>query len=113
MNFIPLYPEIFLLVATCVILLTDMFLSDSKRYLTSVLSLVALGVTAALTLSTGNSGGSEYTSSNMFVSDPLSMVLKLASYAAVGMTLIYSRAYATARGMSNGSLGGEFYVLSL
>lgn len=113
MNFIPLYPEIFLLVAICAILLTDMFLSDSKRYLTYVLSLVALGVTAALTLSTGNSGGSEYTSSNMFVSDPLSMVLKLASYAAVGMTLIYSRAYATARGMSNGSLGGEFYVLAL
>ena len=55
MNFIPLYPEIFLLVAICAILLTDMFLSDSKRYLTYVLSLVALGVTAALTLSTGNS----------------------------------------------------------
>ncbi|MBC3931401.1 NADH-quinone oxidoreductase subunit NuoN [Undibacterium curvum] len=113
MNFIPLYPEMFLLVAICAILLIDMFLSDGKRNLTYVLSLLALAVTAALTVGTADSGTSVYVSNNMFVSDPMSVMLKLASYAAVAMTLVYSRQYVTDRGMSNGKLGGEFYVLAL
>jgi NADH-quinone oxidoreductase subunit N len=49
----------------------------------------------------------------MFVSDPMSALLKLFSYVAVGITLIYSRQYVTDRGMTNGKLGGEFYVLAL
>ncbi|WP_423045664.1 NADH-quinone oxidoreductase subunit NuoN [Undibacterium sp. Dicai25W] len=113
MNFTPLYPEIFLLLATCAILLVDMFLADSKRNVTYVMSIVALFVCGALTLATANSGGSTYVSNNMFVSDPMSMLLKMFSYVAVGMTLIYSRQYVTDRGMTNGKLGGEFYVLAL
>ena len=49
----------------------------------------------------------------MFVSDPMSNLLKLFTYLAVGITLIYSRQYATERGMMSGNLGGEFYVLAL
>jgi len=49
----------------------------------------------------------------MFVSDPMSNLLKLFTYLAVGITLIYSRQYATERGMLSGNLGGEFYVLAL
>ena len=49
----------------------------------------------------------------MFVSDPMANLLKLFSYLAVGITLIYSRQYATERGMLSGNLGGEFYVLAL
>ncbi|MFZ6861616.1 NADH-quinone oxidoreductase subunit NuoN [Undibacterium sp. Ji67W] len=113
MNFTPLYPEIFLLLATCAILLVDMFLADSKRNVTYVMSIVALFVCGALTLATANNEGSTYVSNNMFVSDPMSMLLKMFSYVAVGMTLIYSRQYVTDRGMSNGKLGGEFYVLAL
>jgi len=113
MNFTPLYPEIFLLLATCAILLVDMFLADSKRNVTYVMSILALFVCGALTLATANNEGSTYVSNNMFVSDPMSMLLKMFSYVAVGMTLIYSRQYVTDRGMSNGKLGGEFYVLAL
>ena len=113
MNFTPLYPEIFLLLATCAILLVDMFLADSKRNVTYVMSIVTLFVCGALTLATANNEGSTYVSNNMFVSDPMSMLLKMFSYIAVGMTLIYSRQYVTDRGMSNGKLGGEFYVLAL
>ena len=113
MNFTPLYPEIFLLLATCTILLVDMFLADSKRNVTFVMSIFALFVCGGLTIATANNEGSTYVSNNMFVSDPMSMLLKLFSYVAVGMTLIYSRQYVTDRGMSNGKLGGEFYVLAL
>lgn len=113
MNFTPLYPEIFLLLAICTILLVDMFLPDSKRNLTYVMSILALFVCGALTIATSNSDGSTYVSNNMFVSDPMSTLLKLCSYLAVGMTFIYSRQYVTDRGMTNGKSGGEFYVLAL
>jgi NADH-quinone oxidoreductase subunit N len=112
-NMIPLYAEVFLLVAASAILLIDMFLSESKRTITYILSLLTLVVCAGFTLADYNAGTTAYTFSNMFISDPMSNLLKLCTYAAVGITLIYSRTYATDRGMLGGNLGGEFYVLAL
>jgi NADH-quinone oxidoreductase subunit N len=114
MNLIPVYPEIFLLIATSVILLIDMFLPDAKRVITYVLSLLALVVCAVLTFTNYASGETVYTFSNMFVSDPLSSLLKLFSYLAIGLTLIYGRQYNSDRGIvGGGHLGGEFYALAL
>ncbi|MFZ6870829.1 NADH-quinone oxidoreductase subunit NuoN [Undibacterium sp. Di27W] len=113
MNLIPLYPEIFLLLAICAILLTDMFLPDSKRNVTYALSILALTVCGVLTVALAEPVKSEYVSNNMFVSDPMSVLLKLFSYIAVGMTLIYSRQYVSDRAMTNTHLGGEYYVLAL
>ncbi|PRC91685.1 NADH-quinone oxidoreductase subunit NuoN [Solimicrobium silvestre] len=113
MNFTPAYPELFLLLAICAILLIDMFLSDSKRIVTHYLSLASIVICAALTMSDFNAGQTVYTFNNMFLSDPMSNLLKLFSYLAVGMTLIYSRQYSTDRGMLGNELGGEFYVLAL
>ncbi|MES2742758.1 MAG: NADH-quinone oxidoreductase subunit NuoN [Pseudomonadota bacterium] len=112
-NLVPLYAEVFLMVAASAILLIDMFLSESKRSLTYFLSLATLLVCAVLSLGDFNAGTTVYAFSNMFVSDPMSNLLKLFSYGAVGLTLIYSRQYTTARGMLGGNLGGEFYVLAL
>jgi NADH-quinone oxidoreductase subunit N len=113
LNLAPLYPEIFLVVATSVILLVDMFLSDARRNLTYLMSLGALAVCAALTLVDFNHGLTQYSFHNMFVSDPMSNLLKLFSYLAVGLTLIYSRQYTTERNMLTVQTGGEFYVLAL
>jgi NADH-quinone oxidoreductase subunit N len=113
MNLIPLYPEIFLLIAASAILLVDMFLSDGQRYITYILSILTLAVCSALSLIDVNSGGTTYTFHNMFVSDPMSSLLKVFSYLAVGLTLIYSRQYVIDRNMVSGNLGGEFYVLAL
>ncbi|HYC41668.1 MAG TPA: NADH-quinone oxidoreductase subunit N, partial [Noviherbaspirillum sp.] len=111
-NFAPVYPEIFLLIATSAILLIDMFLTEAKRNVTFMLAIVTLIVCAALNIADfGNP--TTYTFNNMFVSDAMSNLLKVFSYIAVGMTLIYSRQYATERGMLGGTLGGEFYVLAL
>lgn len=112
MNLIPLYPEIFLVIAICAILLIDVYLPDSKRGVTYVLSLITLVVCAGLTINSFN-GASSYLLNNMFLSDAMSSVLKLFTYLAIGMTLIYGKQYVTARGMSNGELGGEFYALAL
>jgi NADH-quinone oxidoreductase subunit N len=78
-----------------------------------VLSLLTLVGCAAFTLGDLNAGTTVYTFNNMFVSDPMSNLLKLFTYLAVGITLIYSRQYATERGMTSGNLGGELYVLAL
>jgi NADH-quinone oxidoreductase subunit N len=112
-NMVPVYAEIFLLVAASAILLIDMFTSGAKRTLTYVLSLLTLVGCAAFTLGDLNAGTTVYTFNNMFVSDPMSNLLKLFTYLAVGITLIYSRQYATERGMTSGNLGGELYVLAL
>ncbi len=112
-NLLPALPEIFLLTATSVILLVDMFLGDAKRHITYLLSLVTLGICGWISMSDVNAGTTTYTFHNMFVSDPMSSLLKVFSYIAVGLTLIYSRQYATDRGMLGGNLGGEFYTLAL
>jgi NADH-quinone oxidoreductase subunit N len=112
-NLIPVYAEIFLLIAASAILLIDMFLSEAKRSVTYLLSLAALLGCAAFTFADFEAGATVYTFSNMFVSDPMSNLLKLFTYLSVGATLIYSRQYAGARGMLSGNLGGEFYVLAL
>ncbi|PHV06842.1 NADH-quinone oxidoreductase subunit NuoN [Janthinobacterium sp. BJB412] len=112
-NMIPLYAEVFLLVAASAILLIDMFLSEGKRSITYVMSLLTLGVCAWFSLADFNAGTTVYTFSNMFVSDPMSNLLKLFTYLAVAITLVYSRTYATDRGMLSNNLGGEFYVLAL
>jgi NADH-quinone oxidoreductase subunit N len=117
MNLTPVYPEIFLVIAASAILLIDMFLVDAKRYITYLLSLAALVVCAWLSLDHFHSGATAYAFHGMFVSDPMSSLLKLFSYLAIGVTLIYSRQYAAERGIVGskfgGNMGGEFYVLAL
>jgi NADH-quinone oxidoreductase subunit N len=112
-NLVPVYAEIFMLVAASAILLIDMFLSESKRSLTYILSLATLAICAYLSWLDYAAGTTVYTFNNMFVSDPMSNLLKMFTYLAVAITLIYSRTYVTDRGMLSGNLGGEFYVLAL
>ncbi len=112
-NLVPVYAEIFLLVAASAILLIDMFLSSARRSITYYLSLATLAGAAFITWGDYAAGTTVYTFSNMYVADPMSHLLKLFSYLAVGITLIYSRQYATERGMMSGNLGGEFYVIAL
>ncbi|MGN6701639.1 MAG: NADH-quinone oxidoreductase subunit N, partial [Burkholderiaceae bacterium] len=113
MSMAPLYPEVFLLVATSAILLIDMFLPDARRRVTYLLSLATLAVCAALTLAQFDGGATVYTFHGMFVSDPMANLLKLCIYLAAALTLIYSQKYVTARDMVTGLLGGEYYALSL
>ncbi len=113
MNLVPAYPEIFLVLAASAILLIDLFLPSAKRHVTYVLSLIAIAICAALTMIDFNSGATTYTFHNLFISDPMANVLKLFCYLSVGLSLIYSQQYVSARNMISGHLGGEYYVLAL
>ncbi len=101
-------PEIFLLCATCAILLLDLFISDAKRHITYVLTLLTLAVTAALVLS-GHEAQSRLAFSGLFLADPIADFAKLAMIVGVALVLIYGRSYSIARGLFR----GELFTLSL
>ncbi|RPJ44343.1 MAG: NADH-quinone oxidoreductase subunit NuoN [Betaproteobacteria bacterium] len=104
----PAYPELFLLVMACAILIIDLFISDDNRIFTYGLTQFTLAGCAVLTFFTGNAEP-VYTFSGMFVDDLMADALKLLTCLAVITILIYARAYTAARGMFR----GEFFALAL
>jgi NADH-quinone oxidoreductase subunit N len=108
---LPAYAEILLMVAASAILLVDLFLPERLRGLTYWLSLATLAACFVLTVEIvrATGGQSAYTFGGMFVADLMANVLKLLTYGAVGVSLVYSRRYLAQRGM----LRGEFFVLAL
>ncbi len=104
----PAYPELFLLVMACVILLVDLFISDDNRIVTYGLTQFTLVGCALLTFFTANVDP-VYTFNGMFVDDLMADTLKLLTCIAVITMLVYARAYTAARGMFR----GEFFTLVL
>jgi len=104
-------PEILLLVLTAAILLIDAFSKAVNRHSTFVLSLCTLVVVAAVSAWQWANGVQGSTFHGLYVVDPLAHLLKIASYIAVAVTLIYGRAYAEDRNMLDN--GGELYTLTL
>ncbi len=105
---IPMLPEIFLLSMLSIILIVDVMLKDSQRAVTYVLTLLALVGCAWLTFK-GHNSGPVHAFSGLFVSDAMSVVLKLFLYIAVAFMLVYTRSYLQARDLFK----GEFYVLTM
>jgi len=101
-------PETFVLAAVSVILLVDLFLDDTRRHWTYLLSLVTLAVAAAMTLASGGEPV-QHAFSGMFVVDRMAVVLKLFVYLGVAAILVYSREYARSRQLFR----GEFFALAL
>jgi NADH-quinone oxidoreductase subunit N len=104
----PAYPEIFLLLAVCVILVSDLFIRDENRIVTYGLTQAALVGCIFLTI-TWSTDEPVTTFSGLFVDDLMSDVLKLFVLLSVMIVLAYSRAYIVARGMFK----GEFFALIL
>ncbi len=103
-------PEIVLLVAGLAILLIDACSNDPQRKLTHWLSMATLGVLTVISLFQWNAGTEGVTFHGLFVVDQLAHLLKVTSYLAVAVTLVYGRNYALVRDMMR---GGELYVLTL
>jgi NADH-quinone oxidoreductase subunit N len=100
--------EIFILAAVSVILMLDLFLDDARRHWSYLLTLVTLGVAAAITAA-GGADETAHAFNGMFVVDRMAVVLKLFVYLGVGAILVYSRAYARSRQLFR----GEFFALAL
>jgi len=101
-------PEIFLLAATCLILLVDLFLDDRQRWQTFVLAIAALAGTAWIAAQTGmevRTVGWHGT----YVGDPLATLLKIVACGAVAVAFLYSYGYLERRGL----LKGEYFLLGL
>ena len=104
------YPEIILLVMTCVIALADVSLKATSRPLTFALTLLTLAGVAAIQALYATQGEVMYGFGTMVVSDPMGNWLKCFAALAVMLTLVYGRSYSKARDMLR---GGEMYTLAL
>ena len=102
------YAEMFLLLMASTILIVDLFLPNPTKTVTYILVQLTLLGCALITVTTHHSGV-VHLFNNMFVDDLMSDVLKLLSYVAVSMMLVYSRQYLLIRGLFT----GEFMVLTL
>mgnify|MGYP001580507057 CR=1 FL=1 len=107
-NLMPAAAETFLLVMVCVILIADLLIRQSDRLVTYMLVQLTLLGCSLITVST-HENGVTHAFNNMFVDDLMSDVLKLLTYLAMSMMLVYSRQYLTVRGL----FSGEFMALAL
>lgn len=103
-------PEILLLVFGLAILLVDAVSNHPERKPTFWLTMLALGVLTVVSAMQWTAGVKGKTFNGLYVTDELSHLLKIASYVAVAVTLVYGRVYAQVRDMLK---GGELYVLTL
>lgn len=117
MDLLSVKPEIFLLVADCVILLVDLFVKSRQRTLTYVLTALTLVVVAlicgqqALALMAAPPGEQVIIGfGGMVVVDVMASWLKCFAAVAVLVAIVYSRHYAAERNMLR---GGELFSLSV
>lgn len=107
-DFTPMLPEIFLLSATCALLLLDLFVSDARRGLTHFLGLSVLAATLVLVLrSSGGDAASAF--GGMFLRDAPSDILKTFILVTTAAAFVYAKPYLQDRGLFK----GEFHVLCL
>jgi NADH-quinone oxidoreductase subunit N len=104
LNVLAALPEIVLLVATCVLLVADLFVTDARRNITYVLSLGILVLTGAVCWMTLSSGLVTYAFGGMYVTDPMANLLKLVAIISVALVLVYAQSYARDRGLWKGEL---------
>jgi NADH-quinone oxidoreductase subunit N len=102
-------PEIVLLVATCGLLVVDLFVPDDRRNITYTLALMVLAVVAAICWRALSQGTVDYAFGGMYVTDPMSNVLKLFAILCTALVLVYSQSYARDRGLWK----GELFTLAL
>lgn len=105
--------EIFLAIATMIVMVAGLFANEEKRPLSHLLSLIVIVIAAAIAIGGFDVPGSSYAFSNSFVTDPMAKLLKFSACVATFATLVYARQYSNERGMLGGNLSGEFYVLAL
>ncbi len=109
-DFLPMLPELFLLAATCGLLLTDLFLSQERRGFIHFLALGILAVAAVLTLR-GVPGVPlpVRVFSDTFQRDAAGDLLKLFIYLMTALAFVYAKPYLKDRDLFK----GEFYMLCL
>ncbi len=106
---VALAPELFLLAATCVILLADLFIAQSRRIVTHVLSVVVLLLTVVLVLRVPETARAGTAFGGMIALDGLGDLLKVFLLGVTALVLVYAKPYLQRQQL----FGGEFYLLVL
>ena len=109
LNWSVVYPELWLLVVACGVLLADLFSNDPQRRLTFWLTQAGIAVFALLQWLDYDAAIATYGMNNMVVVDPMGRLLALFAALAMMVTLAYARPTLAARDM----LKGEFFMLAL
>ena len=97
-------PEFVLLVAACVVLIVDLFVSDARRNVTYLLTLLALLVVGAVVCVWLAQDVSLIAFGGMYIADPMGHVLKLFAIVCCGFMLVCAQSYARARSIWKGEL---------
>ena len=108
-NAMALAPELALLIVAGAVLVIDLFVSDARRNVTYVLTIVGLLIVAATIWPFAQAGEVIYAFGGMYVADPMAHVLKLFAIITTGLMLVYAQGYARVRGLWK----GELFTLSL
>lgn len=109
-SWVTVYPEIILMVMTCVIAMLDLGVKTPLRTVTYGITMLTLAVVALVQAVYASGGTTYYGFGNMVVSDSMGNWLKCFATIAVMVTLVYGRPYASHRDMLR---GGELFTLSL
>jgi NADH-quinone oxidoreductase subunit N len=109
LNVYAILPEAVLLACACFILVADLFIGERIRNFSYGLTIASLVLVAVLAWSPIASGTVDYAFGGMFLTDPMTAVLKLAAVLACAFTLVYAQLYARDRAMWR----GEFFALVL
>ena len=109
MNWLVVFPEMWLLLAACVVLLVDVFNDHPERSPTFWLTQAGVAVFALLHLQGYSAGTTAYGMQGMVVIDPMGHLLAFFAALTVMATLAYARPTLAARDM----LKGEFFTLTL
>jgi len=109
LNLLAAAPEIFLAVATMLILLAGLFVDGARRTFSYALSLAALVGVAAICSVLLAQDAVTYAFGGLYVSDPMASVLKIFAALCAGLVLVYGQGYARDRGIWQ----GELFVLTL
>jgi len=101
-------PEVFVLSMAMIVLMTDLFIKPSSRWIIFILSQLTLLGGAYLTSQHFNHE-TQFAFSNMFVRDGLADLLKMMSYMGTSLIFFYSRSYMKDRNLYR----GEYFSLVL
>ena len=109
MNWLVVYPEVWLLLMACVVTLADLFVKDPQRGPTFWLTQLSIAVFSGLHYYFFDTGATYYGMHNLVVVDPMGHLLAFFAGLATMVALAYARPTLGARDM----LKGEFYTLTL
>ena len=101
---LPLIPELVLVGAAFGLLMLDLFLKDSQRVFTHVLSVLALLLVAGLIACGVGVGDDTSVLNNMFVRDTMADVLKISTCLISAVALLFVWPYLRDRGLYKGEV---------